>query len=130
MTNNMQPPPPAKTPWEWPRKPPDEQVEDGQEEVPKLTAMASKSFPVAESLLRPETMQDTPPVRVIHCHKARTTPPGKSALGITALSIHNGHLGMLSSSPIQLCLDLGADITLISEDCYNALEHWPNCKRA
>jgi hypothetical protein len=56
-------------------------------------------------------------------------PPGKSALGITVLSMHNGHLGMLSSPPIQLCLDSGADITLISEDCYNALECWPKLQK-
>jgi hypothetical protein len=56
-------------------------------------------------------------------------PPGKSALGITVLSIHNGCLGMLLSSPIQLHLDSGADITLISEDCYNALECWPKLQK-
>jgi hypothetical protein len=88
-----------------------------------------KSLPIAEFLPCPEMMQDTPPVRIIHCCKARTMPPGKSVLGITALSIHNGHLGMLSSSPIQLCLDSGADITLISEDFYNALEHWPKLQK-
>jgi hypothetical protein len=130
MMNNIQPPPPVKTPWEWPRKPPNEPVRDEQkEEIPKLTATAMKLLPVAEFLPHPETTQDTPPVRVIHCHKARTMPPGKSVLGIIALSVHNGHLGMLLSSPVQLCLDLGADITLILEDCYNALEHWPKLQK-
>jgi hypothetical protein len=88
-----------------------------------------KSLPVAEPPQHPETTQDIPPVRVIQCCKARTTPPGKSVLRITALSVYNGHLGMLSSPPIQLHLDLGADITLISEECYKAMEHRPKLQK-
>jgi hypothetical protein len=97
--------------------------------VKKLTATAIRSQSVVEALHHLEMMQDTPPVRVICCHKARATPAGKSALGITVLSIHNGCLGTLSSSHVQLRLDSGADITLISRDCYKALEHWSKLQK-
>jgi hypothetical protein len=130
ITDNIQPPPPVKTPWERPRKPPDEPAEDMQKEgVQKLTTATTKLSPIAEPPQHPETMQDVPPVRVIQCRKARTTLPGKSALGITALSIYNGHLGTLSSPPIQLHLDSGADITLISEECYKAMERCPKLQK-
>jgi hypothetical protein len=38
----------------------------------------------------------------IQCVKVQTTPPGKSALGITALSIYNRHVGSLEDTSIQL----------------------------
>ena len=61
--------------------------------------------------------------------KAQTAPPSKSALGITALSVYGGWLGSLGSPEVQLCLDSGVDITLISKDCYKALQPHPKLQK-
>ena len=79
--------------------------------------------------MRLPTASMGPSVRVICCTKVRTAPPGKSALGITALSIYGGRLGSPSSPEVQLRLDSGADITLISEDCYKALQPRPKLQK-
>ena len=65
----------------------------------------------------------------IHCRKARSMPPGRSALGITALSVLEGRLGSIYGPTTQLRLDSGADITLISEECYRALPVRPKLQR-
>jgi hypothetical protein len=126
----MQPPPPVNTLKGQPRKPPDKSAQDEWEEgIQKHTTVATESLSTVGASHHSGTMQDTSPVRVIHCCKARTMPEGNSALRITALSMHDGHLGTLTSSPVHLCLDSGADITLISKDCYNALEHQPKLSK-
>jgi hypothetical protein len=65
----------------------------------------------------------------IRCVKARSMPPGKSALGITALSVLDGRLGNLEGPVTQLRLDSGADITLISEECYRSLPSRPKLQK-
>ena len=62
-----------------------------------------------------------PGAPTIRCVKARSMPPGKLSLGIMALSVVDGRLGSLKGPKIQLRLDSGADIMLISEECYQSL---------
>jgi hypothetical protein len=96
--------------------------------IPRSAATANRRHPNQPSVDPQATPIDSP-VRVIRCTKARTAPPGKSALGITALSVYGGRLGSLDSPEVQLRLDSGADITLISEDCYKALQPRPKLQK-
>jgi hypothetical protein len=124
VTSNIQLPPPVKSFLDLLRKLPDRyHPEHSKEATKKFVATVRTSDSMENNSKGIQKASDNFPVKVIHFRKARTTPPGKSALGITALGVHHGHLGSLSSPEVQLQLDdLGADITLISEECYKALE--------
>jgi hypothetical protein len=129
-TSNIQLPPPVKSFPDPLRKSPDRHHPEHSKEVnKKFVATVRMSDSMENNSKGTQKASDDFPVKVIHCCKARTTPPGKSALGITALSVHHSHLGSLSSPEVQLQLDSGTDITLISEDCYKALEHHPKLQK-
>ncbi|KAI0684021.1 hypothetical protein BC835DRAFT_1252496, partial [Cytidiella melzeri] len=57
----------------------------------------------------------------------RKTAPGQSALGVSVLSL-KGKIGGLSEEETDLRLDSGADITLLSADCYHNLRKPPPLK--
>jgi hypothetical protein len=69
-----------------------------------------------------------PSAPILCCVKRRTKPPGQSSKGITALSIW-GKLSSPHDPDIQLWLDSGADITLISEECYRSLKIKPRLRQ-
>jgi hypothetical protein len=87
-----------------PPKPPDDQAN-------------SIAWPLSKSKIRATTP-------ILQCIKRHTKPPGQSSKGVTALNTW-GKLGSTWDEDVQLCLDLGADITLISEDCYKRLHNPP-----
>ena len=64
---------------------------------------------------------------VIQCMKAQTKPPGHSNQGIMALSAW-GKAGSLRDKDMQLCLDSGADVTLISQEFWRSLRCAPKLK--
>lgn len=58
---------------------------------------------------------------VLKIPRLRSMPPGHSAMGISALSVHGGKVGSLEEPDVQLRMDSGADITLISEEFLKSL---------
>ncbi|RDB15235.1 hypothetical protein Hypma_004746 [Hypsizygus marmoreus] len=75
----------------------------------------------------PETYEDwipSPDGPMIRLPKKRLTALGRSAMGMSVLSM-KGWVGSLYNKRIDLRLDSGADITLISETFYNSLKSPP-----
>ena len=75
-----------------------------------------------------ETDKDVPPPpktdKPIRLRKKRVTPPGLSALGVSVLSM-KGWVGNTDNPKIDLRLDSGADVTLISAEFYASLKNVP-----
>ncbi|RDB29278.1 hypothetical protein Hypma_014871 [Hypsizygus marmoreus] len=79
----------------------------------------------------PETYENwipNPDGPIIHLPKKRVTALGRSALGMSVLSM-KGWVGSLYNQRVDLRLDSGADITLISEDFYKSLKSPPPIQR-
>ncbi len=53
---------------------------------------------------------------------------GRSALGMSVVSMR-GKLGSLDEDDVDLRLDSGADITLLSDEYYSSLKHKPPLRR-
>ncbi|KAJ7805278.1 hypothetical protein B0H13DRAFT_2387812 [Mycena leptocephala] len=64
----------------------------------------------------------------IRLHKRRTTDPGRSAMGVSVLSM-KGSVGSKDGEIIDLRLDTCADITLISEEYYLRLPNHPSIRQ-
>jgi hypothetical protein len=81
----------------------------------------SIAWPLSKSKIRATTP-------ILQCIKRHTKPPGQSSKGVMALNTW-GKLGLMRDENVQLRLDSGADITLISEDCYKRLCNPPKLRQ-
>lgn len=92
-----------------------EEIEDEDEfELPAMTSKASAAA--------------APSVQVIQIALRRTAPAGRSAQGISVLSV-KGHLNSLDEAELDLRLDSGADIMLISDEFYRSLKTPPQLRK-
>ncbi|RDB30586.1 hypothetical protein Hypma_005926 [Hypsizygus marmoreus] len=96
------------------------------EEVRPTEAMSSETrftLPRHDFKRHPETYEDwipSPDGPIMRLPKKRISPAGRSAMGISVLSM-KGWVGNTYGKKIDLRLDSGADITLISDEFYKSL---------
>ncbi|KII89481.1 hypothetical protein PLICRDRAFT_68713, partial [Plicaturopsis crispa FD-325 SS-3] len=81
-----------------------------------------------------DDLEDLPPLqpseeeKVVKVPATRRPPDGKSAIGTSVLSVR-GRLGSLTSEYVDLRLDSGADISLISSDFYESMSSPPRLRQ-
>ncbi len=83
--------------------------------IEELTQPPKEPANAKESYREPPLLVET-----IHLLPRRQFRSGHSALGVLVLSIR-GHIGSLEEAEVDLRLDSGADISLISEEHYEAM---------
>ncbi|KAJ7691794.1 hypothetical protein B0H17DRAFT_934671 [Mycena rosella] len=96
----------------------DEEEPEGQHEKEAI------SVDVELSELPPPPSRET---EWIHIQKKWKAKPGDSALGVSVLSVR-GWIESLENEPVDLRLDSGADITLVSEEFHTSLKNSPRIR--
>lgn len=103
-----------------------EEVED----VDAPRVRTDRGSPLDQAPLYPLNSTSTPAAgtaRVVPLAPKRKAEPGRAAQGISVLSVR-GKLNSLDEADVDLRLDSGADITLISEDFYRSLKTPPRLR--
>ncbi|KAJ7675478.1 hypothetical protein B0H17DRAFT_840960, partial [Mycena rosella] len=103
---------PLETEEDWLRQLEEEETEWGTRAEERLESM------------KPEEEERTERIRVRKRHIAR---PGDSALGVSVLSV-KGWVDSLEEEPVDLWLDSGADITLVSEEFHASMKNPPQIR--
>ena len=75
----------------------------------------------------PADLPSRPTSNIIAAKKARSLPEGMGSLGSRALII-KGRVHSIDGADVQIRLDSGADITLMSEEFYNSISDLPKIK--
>ncbi|KZP18003.1 hypothetical protein FIBSPDRAFT_673684, partial [Athelia psychrophila] len=82
----------------------------------------TRTLPTLEEKTHPESIPPSSPALTFKVSRRRKKSPGLAALGTSVLSVQ-GKLGSLEERPIDLRLDSGADVSLISKDFLLSLKN-------
>ena len=116
-----------------------EEVEDEYWQQHRETAKAPEGILLMEIVPKPEESMETPAGRTEgggHSSDAKTVrltprcarPPGRAAEGVSVVSV-KGTVGSKMGDMLDLQLDSGADVTLISEELYLSLKNPPRMRQ-